>query len=62
MNKINHQESNAIVVREQSNNAKINPTIILKDYKAIEYSGEITFKDSSYLKKKFIIIPDNTSK
>ena len=90
MNKINHQESNAVVVREQSNkstevvinnqknnsnakiaqkitleksnNSKINTTIILKDYRALEYNDEITLKDSSYLKKKFIIIQDNISK
>ena len=89
-NKINPQESNAIVVREQSNKSrevvinsqknnsnskaaekinleksnkpKINTIIILKDYKAFEYRDEITLKDSSYLKKKFIIIPDNITK
>ena len=89
-NNINPQESNAIVVREQSNKSseavtnsqknnsnskaaekinleksnkpKINTIIILKDYKAFEYSDEITLKDSSYLKKKVIIIPDNITK
>ena len=48
------------IALEKSDILKINPTIILKDYKALEYSTEIIPKNSS-LKKTFIVIPDNTS-
>lgn len=48
------------IVLEKSDILKINPTIILKNYKALEYSTAIVPKNSS-LKKTFIVIPDNTS-
>ena len=48
------------IALEKSDILKINPTIILKDYKVLEYSTEIIPKNSS-LKKTFIVIPDNTS-
>lgn len=48
------------IALEKSDILKINPTIILKDYKVLEYSTEIILKNSS-LKKTFIVIPDNTS-
>lgn len=53
-------EADKKIVLEKSDILKINPTIILKNYKALEYSTEIVPKNSS-LKKTFIVISDNTS-